>query len=580
MGNQQPALHDVKEESCIIHGGLELSEEQQKKLVQIFCGSEPIDPTEVEAVVSGEPGRDVVGSSTFFPQNGKSPFLEAARAGKLASLQFMLERYPNAIDVNGRGMIEVDLELSGHTHHSVTIVHYHVTALIASCFGESEEEALKVVKYLISKGALVNVASCYGNTPLMAAAGVGHVTVLQRLVQCGADVNAVCTSGSTALHHTVGGGSIKALKFLIKTGATVNCPDHCGRCPIHYAAQMGERKVVRTLLANGATTLSSQGHPADPNFVPAPIVLAASLGYLELVKDLQKHTSKKILADAYLMYGLLFREQWTTACKYFKKAFELRARCSDSVEYLPTCAAYDYQTEVRTFEQCSLLASNEQEYQSLIIKERCLGVGHAEIREDILSVVAERAKLYSYTHCEKSVELLSRIMMGLTTEMDNFPTEYVDHYYCHFMEFCDSLLKKVIGHYSYVSIPDRECINLQLLLDFVACALEHVKSSIQNIQCAHACCRDDLSMLTFRGLRLLYFWCWQEKLNGRDPVLEGSECNIAGKKFTSAYLYVPNNCTLLCQALSPDLDATHNWETPCWKFKQDIIDDLIPALLH
>ena len=343
---------------------------------------------------------------------------------------------------------------------------------------------------------------------------------------------------------------------------------------------MGERKVVRTLLANGATTLSSQGHPADPNFVPAPIVLAASLGYLELVKDLQKHTSKEILADAYLMYGLLFREQWTTACKYFKKAFELRARCSDSVEYLPTCAAYDYQTEVRTFEQCSLLASNEQEYQSLIIKERCLGVGHAEIREDILSVVAERAKLYSYTHCEKSVELLSRIMMGLTTEMDNFPTEYVDHYYCHFMEFCDSLLKKVIGHYSYVSIPDRECINLQLLLDFLLRALEHVKSSIQNIQCAHACCRDDLSMLTFHGLRLLYFWCWQEKLHGRDPVLEGNECNIAGKKFTSLYLYAPNNCTLLCQALSPDLDATHNWETPCWKFKQDIIDDLIPALLH
>ena len=577
MGNQQPTHHGVEDESRIIPVGPELSEEQQKKLVQIFCGPVAIDPAEVEAVVfSGKPG-DAVGSNTFFPQNGKSPFLEAARAGKLASVQFMLERYPDAVDINGRGRIEI---LYTHSSLPLTLVHYHVTALLASCFGGSEEKALEVVKYLISKGALVNVASCYGSTPLIAAAEAGHVKVLRYLIQCGADIHAVCTSGSTALHHAVCGGSVKALKFLIKKGAFVNCPDSRGWCAIHYAAQMGERKVVRALLANGVTTLSSLGHPTDPNYVPAPIVLSASQGYLELVEDLQKHTSRKILADAYLMYGLLFREQWSTACKYFRKAFDLRARCSDSVEYLPPCAAYDYQTEVKTFDQCRLLPPNEQEYQSLIMKERCIGVGHAEIRDDILNLMARQTKLYRYAPCEKSIALLSRIMMCLTTEIDNFPTEYVDHHYCHFTEFCDSLLKKVIGKYSHVSIPDREHINLQFFVDFTTCALEHVKSSVQNVRCGHVCCEEDLSMLTFHGLRLLCFWCWQERVSGRDPVLEGSECNKVGKRFTLAYLYAPNNSTLLCQALSLDLYVTHSWETPCWNFKQDLADDLIPALLH
>ena len=273
MGNKQPILHGVKEEARIIPGGLELSEEQRKKLVQIFCGSEPINPAEVKAVVSGAPS-DVVGSNTFFPQSGKSPFLEAARAGKLASLQFMLERYPNAIDVNGRGMMK-RLVATGHYSHTWTsITQTQVTALIASCCGATGGEVtLEVVKYLISEGAHVNVASCYGTTPLMAAAEAGCVEVLRYLVRQGADVHAVNKAGGTALHHAALGGSGEAIKFLTKKRARVNHQDHYGMCAIHIAALEGKREAISALIAAGATVLSSQGKSTDPTYVPSPISL-------------------------------------------------------------------------------------------------------------------------------------------------------------------------------------------------------------------------------------------------------------------------------------------------------------------
>jgi len=238
-----------------------------------------------------------------------------------------------------------------------------VTALIASCFRtfDCEVISLEVVKYLVSKGALVNSASCHGTTPLMAAAEVGNVKVLQYLVQCGADVSAVCIRGTTALHHAARGGSMQAVKFLIKKGIPVNYQDHCGRCAIHIAAVMGKREVVQTLIAEGATSFSSQGSPMDPKYVPSPIVLAASQGYRELLEDLRKHCSMKLCSDAYLMFGIFQYDhfssfRWSGWNKiYFNVAFDLLAECSDPVEYLPPCAAYGYQTEVETLAQCDSL---------------------------------------------------------------------------------------------------------------------------------------------------------------------------------------------------------------------------------
>jgi len=563
MGNRLPALHrevDYSVESHAVPAGLELSEQQQNELVRIFCGSKHIDPREVEALVSSKPGHKV-GANSFFPQNGKSPFLEAARAGKLVSLKFMLERYRHAIDVNGRGRVEkLAYTLRTQPHPTITLVHYDVTALIASCFGtfDCEVISLEVVKYLISKGALVNLASCHGTTPLMAAAEVGNVKVLQYLVQCGADVNAVCIRGTTALHHAARGGSMQAVKFLIKKGIPVNYQDHCGRCAIHVAAVMGKREVVQTLIAEGATSFSSQGSPMDPKYVPSPIVLAASQGYRVLVEDLRKHCSMKLCFDAYLMFGIFQYDhfssfRWSGWNKiYFKVAFDLLAECSDPVEYLPPCVAYGYRTEVETLEQCESLLSGEKQYQALIIKERCLGSINGTLRQKMIELALSWSE-YMPSHVE-AIALLSRVMSSVISEVDHFPLEYIAHAYNgNYLTLWDIPLRWTLEKYSDCPSKDKWNIDLTFFLQFIARGLEYVKSSIQKVSCAHGCSRDDISMLTLHGLRFLCVWLQQEKANGRNPVLGGSDCDNIGQKFTSAYLYAPNDSTLLCQALSPKL---------------------------
>ena len=584
MGNRSPALHREVEYSAAsrtVPGGLELSEQRQNELVRIFCDPKPINPREVEELVSGKPG-DEVGSNTFFPQNGKSPFLEAARAGKLASLQFMLEKYPHAIDVNGRGSVETLTYIPQTSPHpTVTSVDCEVTALIASCSGTSDC-SLEVVKYLISKGALVNVASCYGTTPLMAAAQLGNVKVLRYLVRSGADMNAVCIRGSTALHYAAHGGSREAVTFLIKKGISVHHQDHYGKCAIHTAALMGKREVVLTLIAEGATTLSSQGSPMDPKYVPSPIILAASQGHQELIEDLRKHCSWKLCSDAYRVYGIFQYDKchsfsvrypgWNI--RYFRAAFDVLAKCSDDpVEYLPPCAAYGYRTEVKTLEETTSLSSGEQKYQALIIKERCLGLINSALRLKAIDVALSWSD-YNPSLVER-IALLSRVMSSVACEVDRIPLECIAHTYNgNYLTLWDVTLRWTLETFSNCASEDKCRIDLTLFLQFIACGLEFVRSSIEKVSCAHGCNRDDFSMLILFGLRFLCFWVQQEKDNGGN---QGRDCDNIGHKFTSAYLYVPNDSTLLCQALSPKL-LYEDWERD-YTFIKDLVEDLISALL-
>ena len=87
--------------------------------------------------------------------------------------------------------------------------------------------------------------------------------------------------------------------------------------------------------------------------------------------------------------------------------------------------------------------------------------------------------------------------------------------------------------------------------------------------------RDDISILALYGLRFLCFWAQQEKDNGGN---QGRDCDSIGQKFTSAYLYAPNNSTLVCQALSPKL-LFEDWQRD-YTFIKDLVEDLISALLQ
>ena len=89
-------------------------------------------------------------------------------------------------------------------------------------------------------------------TPLMAAAGGGHLSCTQQLLDCNADVAYSALDGTTALMAAASGGHGKCVAALIRAGVALNNQDHSGMSAIMLAAAAGHVSVVRCLIRHGA----------------------------------------------------------------------------------------------------------------------------------------------------------------------------------------------------------------------------------------------------------------------------------------------------------------------------------------
>ena len=174
---------------------------------------------------------------------------------------------------------------------------------------------------------------------------------------------------------------------------------------------------------------------------------------------------------------------WNVA--YFKAVFDLVAKCSDDpVRYLPPCAAYGYRTEVETVEESTSLSPGEQKYQALIIKERCLGLLNSALRVKMIDLALSLSD-YSPSLVER-IALLSRVMSSVASEVDRTPLECIAHAYngdC--LTLWDVLLMWTLRKYSNCASEDKRHIDLTFFLQFIACGLEYVRSSIEKVRCAH-----------------------------------------------------------------------------------------------
>jgi ankyrin repeat protein len=105
-----------------------------------------------------------------------------------------------------------------------------------------------VMKLLLKHGADPNIPTVGGTTPLMAAAGVNWVIyqtfdegqqalldAVKLCVELGMDVNATNSMGLTAVHGAANRGSDEILKFLVSQGATLDVKDKEGRTPLAWA---------------------------------------------------------------------------------------------------------------------------------------------------------------------------------------------------------------------------------------------------------------------------------------------------------------------------------------------------------
>ena len=214
----------------------------------------------------------------------------------------------------GRGYIEILLHLIYHAAdvekkdgRKRTTLHY-----------ASESGDLKVVKVLLSlcKGVEIDVEDEDSCTPLMLAAGRGHIDILLYLIDHGAGVKKKDGHKRTALHYTSERGDLKVVEALLSKGAEIDVEDE-DRCTplmlaagrghidillylidhgadvkkkngrkrtaLHYASVRGDLKVVEALLSNGAEIDVDDGDHCTP------LILAAEKGYIDILLYLINH---------------------------------------------------------------------------------------------------------------------------------------------------------------------------------------------------------------------------------------------------------------------------------------------------
>ena len=116
---------------------------------------------------------------------------------------------------------------------------------------------LNAVKFLLKKGANLNLADSNGNTPLIQATwnvekmGETNLEILKTLLNAGADPNLKASSeyGWTPLISAAELGQSEMVSILLTAGADVNATNNIGQTALHLA---GNAEVAKLLISAGA----------------------------------------------------------------------------------------------------------------------------------------------------------------------------------------------------------------------------------------------------------------------------------------------------------------------------------------
>ena len=115
----------------------------------------------------------------------------------------------------------------------------------------------EMVKFLVEKGADINLEDGYGYTPLMKAIDYYNVGLAKNIIDLKPDLNAVCSAtGDTPLTYLVNankyGGGADLCYYMIKNGADINKKNKEGNTSLMIAAASYNYAIVGVLVNMGA----------------------------------------------------------------------------------------------------------------------------------------------------------------------------------------------------------------------------------------------------------------------------------------------------------------------------------------
>jgi ankyrin repeat protein len=145
------------------------------------------------------------------------------------------------------------------------------------------KERMRVVQYLVQKGADVKGRNKAGQFPLLFAVDHGQTEIAKALIEHGADVNDTDLKGNFALLSAACNGYPGLVTLLLELGATMNRALPDGQTPLLCAVTAGHADTVKALLEKGAPV------NAKTNSGVAALTEATRLGDVEVVKLLLAH---------------------------------------------------------------------------------------------------------------------------------------------------------------------------------------------------------------------------------------------------------------------------------------------------
>jgi ankyrin repeat protein len=123
-------------------------------------------------------------------------------------------------------------------------VGYNKSPLVAGLLNKHWQ----VAELLHRDGAVVDVTSYHGRTPLHAASEEGLVDVVRWLLDHGANPNSLEDDHSTPLHLAASQGRLELVRTLLGYNIDVNAMNTNNRTPLHEASERGHIDILRLLI--------------------------------------------------------------------------------------------------------------------------------------------------------------------------------------------------------------------------------------------------------------------------------------------------------------------------------------------